>query len=68
MTLPPKTGRLRLVFADHGTFHSETVNLPLDKVGEYERITDLLREEPSVTRQLMVDVDRLVCAYPVEED
>lgn len=59
---------VRLVFADKGTFHAETIQVPLDALSEYERLVDLLREEPSVTRQLYVDMNRLVSAHLVENE
>lgn len=59
--------RVRLVLADGGEFHAETVEVPLDAVDQYDRLVDLLREEPSVTRQLFVDPKRLVAAFVVEE-
>jgi hypothetical protein len=62
MSNRPLTTSVRLVFADQGAFHAETIQIPLDKLGEYERLVDLLREEPSVTRQLYVDMSRLVSA------
>jgi hypothetical protein len=58
--------QVQLVFADEGTFHSVTVTLPADRLGAYERLVDLLREEPTVTRQLYVDMRRLVSASLVE--
>jgi hypothetical protein len=61
------TTPVRLVFADEGTFHAETIRVPIQKLGDYERLVDLLREEPSVTRQLHLDMKRLVSAYLVEE-
>lgn len=64
----PLTTSVRLVFADQGTFHAETIQVPVDKLGEYERLVDLLREEPSVTRQMYVDMKRLVSAYVTGED
>ena len=64
---PGQTVRVRLVFADQGTFHNETVHVPADMLGRYDRLVDLLREEESVTRQLYVDMGRLVSAY-VEAD
>lgn len=64
---PGQTVRVRLVFADQGTFHAETVHVPLDMLDRYDRLVDLLREEESVTRQLYVDMGRLVSAY-VEGD
>jgi hypothetical protein len=59
----PLTTSVRLVFADEGAYHAETIQVPIDKLGDYERLVDLLREEPSVTRQVYVDMKRLVSAY-----
>jgi len=59
--------RLRLLFADRGEFHSLTVTVPTNRIAEYDRLVDLLREEPSVTRQLYVDMRRLVSATVEEE-
>jgi hypothetical protein len=64
---PGQTVRVRLVFADQGTFHAETVHVPIDMLDRYDRLVDLLREEEAVTRQLFVDMGRLVSAY-VESD
>jgi hypothetical protein len=68
MPTDPPTARVRLVFADEGTFHAETVLVPLDRLGDYERLIDLLREDPGVTRQMYVDLKRLVSAYVIEDD
>jgi hypothetical protein len=59
---------VRLVFADQGTFHAETVRVPLEIVERYDRLVDLLREEESVTRQIYVDMRRLVSASVVGDD
>lgn len=53
---------IRLVFADEGTFHAETIQVALEKLDQYERLIDLIREEPSVTRNVYIDLDRLVSA------
>ncbi|HYH82309.1 MAG TPA: hypothetical protein VEX86_21135 [Longimicrobium sp.] len=66
-TQPGKTAPVRLVFADQGTFHAETVHVPLATLGQYDRLIDLLREEESVTRQMYLDLDRLVSAFVVED-
>ena len=58
---------VRLVFADQGTFHNETVRVPAAVLGEYDRLIDLLREEESVTREVYVDLDRLVSAYVLND-
>lgn len=62
------TTAVRLVFADQGTFHAETVRVPVDTLARYDRLVDLLREEESVTRQVFVDMSRLVSAYVVEDE
>jgi hypothetical protein len=66
MTQPSgSTVPVRLVFADQGAFHAETVHVPAEAVERYERLVDLLREEESVTRNMYVDMGRLVSAYVV---
>jgi hypothetical protein len=60
--------RIRLVFADEGTFHAETIEVPADRLRDYERLIDLLREEPTVTRGVYVDLDRLVSAHLMEPE
>jgi hypothetical protein len=62
-----QTVPVRLVFADQGTFHAETVHVPLSVLGQYDRLVDLLREEESVTRQMYLDMARLVSAYVVTD-
>ena len=62
------TTAIRLVFADQGTFHAETVRVPVDTLARYDRLVDLLREEESVTRQMYVDMTRLVSAYVVGDE
>ena len=64
--MPNRIARVRLVFADEGTFHAETIEVPRDRLDEYERLIDLLREDPSVTRNTYVDLRRLVSAAVLE--
>ena len=59
---------VRLVFADQGTFHAETVHVPAAVLSRYDRLIDLLREEEDVTRQMYLDMARLVSAYVVTDD
>ena len=56
---------VRLVFADEGTFHAETVRVPANRLAEYDRLVDLLQEDLGVTRELFVDMKRLVSASVV---
>jgi putative lipoic acid-binding regulatory protein len=62
------TVTVRLVFADEGTFHAEMIHVAAEKLEQHERLIDLLREEPSVTRQIYMDMSRLVSAYVVGDD
>jgi hypothetical protein len=59
---------VRLVFADEGAFHAETVRIPAQTLDDYDRLVDLLQEDLNVTRQLYVDMKRLVSASLVEEE
>ncbi len=56
---------VKLVFADRGAFHDIVVQLPADVLGRHDRIIDALREEPSITGEVYVDLRRLVAAYVV---
>lgn len=60
--------QVRLLFVDGGEYHHETVRLPEGILDRYERLIDCLREEPSVLRELYVDLGRLCSARVVDED
>ena len=60
--------RVRLLFADDGDFHHETVSIPRDSLGNHERLIDCLREDPAVLKDLWLDVERLAAAWLVEDD
>ncbi len=54
---------VRLVFADRGSFHETTVQLPADVLARYERIIDALRGDEAITAEIYVDARRLVAAF-----
>ena len=56
---------VQLVFADRGAFRDVVVQLPAEVLSRHERIIDALREEPSITGEIYVDLRRLVAAYLV---
>jgi len=60
--------KVRLVFADQGSFHELEVALPAEVLERHERIIDALREEPDVTGSVYVDYRRLVAAHRVGDD
>lgn len=59
---------VRLVFADRGAFHDLVVQLPAEVLARHERIIDALREEPSITGEVYVDLRRLVAAHVVQDE
>jgi hypothetical protein len=60
--------RVRLVFADSGSFHDVVVHLPAAALRRYGRIVDALREDPAVTAEIWVDGRRLVAAHIVHPE
>ena len=61
-----KTLKVRLLFADEGSYHHEEVELPAGALDEYERLIDFVREDPEVVKRVYIDVDRLCAAYMLE--
>lgn len=57
---------VRLLFADEGSFHHEEIQVPAEALDRYERLVDLLQEEPEVLRRTFVDLDRLCSAHVME--
>lgn len=62
MTPAAKTVKVKLLFADEGSFHHEEVEVPAAALGDYERLIDFVREDPAVLKHLHVNMERLVSA------
>jgi hypothetical protein len=60
--------RVKLVFADRGSFHDLTIDVPADVRTRYARLIDALREDPRITADVYVDFRRLVAARIIEPD
>jgi hypothetical protein len=56
------TVKVRLLFADDGEFHHETVEIPAASAERYDRLIDCFLEDPEVMKKIFVDLDRLVSA------
>lgn len=54
---------VRLVLADHGSFHDVVVELPAGVLNRYERIIDALRSDPAIMAEMYIDPKRLVAAF-----
>jgi hypothetical protein len=62
------TVRVRLLFADHGAYHHEDIELPAASLAGYERLIDCLREDAAVLERVWIDIDRLCAAYRLENE
>lgn len=58
--------RIRLLFVDQGSYHEEEVQVPAGLLPGYDRLIDLLQEDPQVLKRLHVDLSRLCSAHLVE--
>ena len=59
---------VRLVFVDHGEYHTETLGIPAEVLDRYERLIDCLREDEGVLKRIYIDLDRLCSARVVSAD
>lgn len=60
--------RVRLVFADRGSYHDLVIDVPSDAVEQYGRLIDALREDPRIAAGLYIDFRRLVAARVVTDE
>jgi hypothetical protein len=60
--------RVRLVFADRGSFHDLTIDVPADATAQYGRLIDALREDPRIAASIYIDFKRLVAARVVTDE
>jgi len=58
--------RVRLLLADEGSFREVDIDVPSEAIERYERLIDLLQEEPAVLRVNYVDLARLCSARVIE--
>jgi len=60
--------RVRLLLADEGSFREVDIDVPSEAIERYERLIDLLQEEPAVLRVNYVDLARLCSAQVIQAD
>ncbi len=60
------TVRVLLVFADHGEFHREHVEIPAASLERYDTLVDCLREDAAVLKRVHLDPSRLCAAFVME--
>ena len=59
--------KVRVLFADSGTFHKEKIEVPVSAVEGYDRLIDGLREDPTFLRETFLDVQRLCGAWIIQD-
>jgi hypothetical protein len=57
------TVKVILVFADHGAFHREHVEVPAVSLDRYDTLIDCLREDPELLSRVHIDANRLCAAF-----
>jgi hypothetical protein len=65
--LSDETIRIRILFADSGTFHHEDLTVPRSSISGYDRLIDGLREDESFLKQAYLDLGRLCAAWVLQE-
>ena len=60
--------RVRLMFADRGSFHDLVIDVPADVIGQYPRLIDALREDHRIAATVYIDFRRLVAARVIAAD
>jgi len=58
---------IRLVLADEGVFHEETIQVPAAALARYDRLIDLLQEDEDLLKRYHLDLERLAVAEVVED-
>jgi hypothetical protein len=58
---------IRLVLADAGVFHEETIRVPAEVVARYDRLIDFLQEDEELLKRYHLDLNRLAVAEVVED-
>lgn len=66
--MSPSSTRVRLLLADEGCFREVDIDVPSEAIERYERLIDLLQEEPAVLRVIYVDLARLCSAQVIQTD
>jgi len=60
--------RVRLLFADSGTFHQEDLLVPASVLEGYDRLIDGLQEDPGLLKGVYLDFERLSAAWLVSDE
>ena len=59
---------IRLVLADEGVFHEESLQVPAAALEKHVRLIDFLQEDEDLLRRYYIDLERVVVAEVVEEE
>lgn len=59
--------KVRVLFADSGTFHHEEMEVPASSVEGYDRLIDGLQEDPTFLGETFLDMERLCGAWIIQD-
>ena len=59
--------KVRVLFADSGSFHHEEIEVPATAVEGYDRLIDGLQEDPAFLNEVFLDVERLCGAWIIQD-
>ncbi|MBT8398775.1 MAG: hypothetical protein HKO65_03235 [Gemmatimonadetes bacterium] len=60
--------RVRVLFADAGTFHPLDLEVPASILERYDRLIDGLQEDPAVLKGTYLDMGRLCAAWTLDDE
>lgn len=59
--------KVRVLFADSGSFHHEEIEVPATAVDGYDRLIDGLQEDSAFLKEAFLDVERLCGAWIIQD-
>jgi hypothetical protein len=60
--------KVRLLFADSGSFQHQDLLVPASSLRGYDRLIDAFHEDPELMKRAYVDLERLCAAWLVTEE
>ena len=62
-----ETVRIRLLFADAGSFYDQDLDVPAEAIEGVDRLIDAFFEDPRLLKETYIDLDRLSAAWVVSD-
>lgn len=62
-----ETVRIRLLFADSGSFYEQDLDVPASSLEGVDRLVDAFQEDTHLLKKTYVDLDRLSAAWVLQD-